>query len=367
MTPINVNPVNGSSVRSNQQVRVLSALLEIAFMDRKGGVQNRERRKLVNRLPAQLGAYKLDDFLADDPTAHRYPAAELLLTESIESTSIIQEQVHRTVLAGAEKFKVVRDCGAAWYNVNSNSFRVPLGEAQINASVVPEGAEIPDRTQDYSARTFTIKKYGAKPRITNEMVEDGLVDAISEEIFWAGASIENKFNIDSITSLVNNANNTSTYAGAGSVSSATAGQGLNHVRHAISLIKADGFIADTLICCSGLEFDLMANSNLAQAMQYGANTVIAQGRLPTYVYGLRTYVTDNGHATAASWRYTTDGDTAGIVMDAKRALGIAMRRDLTVKRFEDIVRDLQTITVTMRVDQQYLHSNASSLVKYETS
>lgn len=363
---INVSPMeHRPSGTSSPHVKILSAMLEIAKIDNKGDrIGSRDRRKLIQKLPATLGASPIDAWMDGDDSSRR-PAAELLLTEAIESTSIIQEQVQRTVLAGAERFKIIRDIGCAWYNTTSNALRVPLGEAQINAAEVAEAAEIKDRTQDYGFRNFTIVKYGVKPRISFEMIEDGLVDVVSEEIFFAGASVENKLNMDAIVNMVANAGKISTYA-AGRTS-ATAGNSLLQALEVKGLMKAAGFFADTWIMTSDMESDLLLNSNLAHASLQGSNTVITTGRLPTYVHGMKSYVTDNGGSTAANWRYTTDNDVGGLLLEAKRGLGVAMRRDLTVKKFDDIVRELNTITVTMRADVSYLHANAIGKVTFQSS
>jgi hypothetical protein len=101
---------------------------------------------------------------------------------------------------------------------------------------------------------------------------------------------------------------------------------------------------------------------------FGNNSVITGGQIPPKLLGMNTYVTDNGHTTtAANWEYNTDGDTAAIVMEARRGLGIAMRRDRTVKKFDDIEKELKTITVTMRAGVSYLHANAVGTVTYQSA
>lgn len=364
MKEITVEPLERRPSGTSPHVKTLAAMLEIARIDNKGDrIGSRERRKLIHRLPAILGGSPLDDWRTGDDSSRR-PAAELLLTEAIESTSIIQEQVQRTVVAGADKMKIIRDIGCQWYNTSSNSLRVPLGEAQINAAVVSEAAEIKDRTQDYGFRDFPIIKYGVKPRISYEMMEDGLVDVVAEELFFAGAAIENKLNFDGIAEMVSHAGNVNAYV-AGRTS-ATEGNGLLAAKATKAEIRADGFYADTFIMCSELEADIMSNVGIAYAANQGTNTVVASGKLPTTLYGMKTFVTDNQTA-GTSWDYDADNDIGGIILEAKRGFGVAMRRDVTVKKFDDIVRELNTITVTMRSACNYLHANAVGKVVYESA
>jgi HK97 family phage major capsid protein len=364
--PMQHRPIDA---RQDQHVRILSSLLEIVKIDHAGErLGSKTRRDLVRRLPANMGTYKIDDFMSDT-TEDPLPARQLLLTEAIESTSIIQEEVRRTVIAGAEKFKVIRDAGVAWYPCKSNALRVPLGEAQRNADEVAEGAVISDRTQNYDKRDFTIVKYGVKPRISFEMIEDGLVDVVAEEIFYAGAAVENKLNYDTLTALATNAGNTTK---AGQVGSGTAGTGLSILKYAKKMLKQDGFFADTVIMNSDFEADLLANTVLATPYYAGGAGAeyVSQGTLPNTLLGMKWFVTDNGSTTVDGtnpWEYNSDDDVGAIVMEAKRGCGVAMRRDRTVKKFEDIVRELQTITVTMRCDVNYLHANAVGRCVYDAA
>lgn len=329
---------------------------------------SRTRRDLVRRLPANMGTFKIDDFMnntREDPLSAR----QLLLTEAIESTSIIQEEVLRTVIAGAEKFKVIRDAGIAWYPCKSNALRVPLGEAQRNADEVAEGAIIQDRTQNYDKRDFTIVKYGVKHRISFEMIEDGLVDVVAEEIFYAGASLENKLNYDALTALATNAGNTTK---AGQVGSGTAGTGLSILKYARKMLKEDGFFADTIIMNTPFEHDLMANAILSTPYYAGSpgEGYAMRGVLPSPLLGMKWFVTDNASTTVDGtnpWEYNSDDDVGAIVMEAKRGCGVAMRRDRTVKKVDDIVRELHTITATMRCDVNYLHANAVARCVYDAA
>jgi hypothetical protein len=355
MKEITVEPmVHRPNVR-DVHVATLSTMLKIAQLDKRGErIGSRQKRKLVMSLPATLGAYRIDDFLNDEPGAIRHPAAELLLTEAIESTSLLNEEVLRTVIAGAEKFKVIRETGCAMYQTKSNALRVPLGETQINAPVVAEGTIIPDRTQDYDYRNFSILKYAMKPRISYEMIEDGLVDVVSEEIFFAGAALENRLNYDALTSLASNAGNNTT-------TQSLATLPYTALKQAKRLLKVDGFFADTVIMCSDLEGALLDVTALGTPYGQMTEQVMRQGQLPSPLQGMSWFVTDNGSLTVDGsnpWRYTTDLDIGGIVMEAKRGCGIAMRRDRTIKKFDDIEKELNTITATMRCDVSFLHANA---------
>lgn len=363
MKEITVDPMSHRPVDSRHEphARLLSSILEIARIDHSGErLGSRQRRALLSRIPAEMGSSKIDDFMSSDPTADRYQARQLLLTEAIESTSIVQEQVLRTVIAGAEKFQIIRDAGVAWYATKSNALRVPLGETKRNADIIAESAEIKGRTQDYEPRDFSIVKYGSRPDVSFEMIEDGMVDVVAEEIFYAGAAVENRLNYEAFTALATNAGKSTTTTGCG-----TDGTALSVLREAKKQIKGSrttgGFMADTVLMTSDFEEDLLLNNNLAYASYAGGSEAIRSGTLPTRLLGMKWMVSDNGSPTVDGsnpWEYGSNNDVGAIVMEAKRGCGVAMRRDRTVKKFEDITRELQTITVTMRADVNYLHADA---------
>lgn len=367
-------PIGHRSIdtRSNKHAALLSSLLEIAMIDDAGErIGSRKRRQLVNRLPANLGGYKIDDFMSSDAGATRYQARELLLSDAIESTSIVQEQVINTVTAGAEASQIIRKIGAQWFTMQSNALRAPLGGSPYNAPVKAEAAEGEHRTQDYDKRDFTAETYMAIPDITDEMIHDAMIDTISSEIFYAGAACENRLNYEAFTNLATNAGNTTTTTGC-----AVAGTALSVMKEAKKMIeKADtsgavgGFHADTILMTSDFNEDLLANATLNTPYSTLGEGVVRQGILPTPLSGLKWYVSDNGSATvdgANPWEYDSNDDVGAIVLAARAGCGIGINWDLTTKKFDDIVRGLKTITVSIRFDVQYMHANAISKCNWLT-
>lgn len=75
-----------------------------------------------------------------------------------------------------------------------------------------------------------------------------------------------------------------------------------------------------------------------------------------------TGVTDN--SSTYTWDYDSDGDIGMCVLDSKNAGAIVIRRDISVERYSDPIRDLIGIGVTARFDADRLHANASARVEY---
>lgn len=305
-----------------------------------------ETKTIVNSLPKEL-SYNIDGQTKN--------VRELLLTEKIESTTLIQAEMAATVNEGAQLVKCMRQA-IPTVQVKSSSYVWPLGPANTYAPEIAEGAEIPTIVGEYSSRTFTVKKYGQMPRITRELVNDGLYDIIALEVQNAGAAVENTLNQQALTALLDGAGNEDDNNGADLTI-----KGVKAIADAAALIKADGFNPDTIIMCPGAEALVLKEFVLSNYV--GADSVMG-GRVPT-ILGMKAYTLGVTDASASyAWEYDSDGDIGMLVLDSRKAGAIAMREDLTVEKFDDPVRDLIGCKVTARFGVNYLHANASARCEY---
>lgn len=280
---------------------------------------------------------------------------ELLLTEAVESTTLIQEQVYRTIIEGTEYTQIFRGLIPTW-KINSNSLRVTFGEDAATAPTVAEGAKIPMDTEDYTSRTFEVVKYGLRPAITEELIEDGLFDVISRQIQMAGERIENSLNALVIQVLLDNAGNEHDTAGSNQDAAA--------VRSALSLIRADYFQPTTIVIHPEFESLLLADTDISYFMNYGTNQAITTGIVPK-LYGQNVVIYNGPNDSSTyTWGFGTGGEIGGLMMDPSRAGVIVMRRDITVKKYDDIIRDLRGMTVTSRFGANYLKENAICRIEY---
>jgi len=279
-------------------------------------------------------------------------ARELLLTETVEGTNLIQTEVYKTVLEGANQATCFREALPV-VKMKSNSFDWPIGESGYYAVRTPEGAEIPRRVQDYSKRTFTAYKEATRPEITKEMIEDCLFDVVEAEVRKGGKAIENKLNRDVLTTLLDNAGNEHDTAGSN--------QGVKAVAAAIGLNKASDFGADVIVMHP--DFVSKYLSEFVPTAYAGSSDVMNGGN-PGFL-GLKPYicsVTDD--SDSYSWDYDSDGEIGALVLDSANAGAIGVRRDITVEDYKDPVHDLQGMTITARMANNYLHANAICRIEY---
>lgn len=280
------------------------------------------------------------------------PVRELLLTTAIESTTLIQTEMHATVLEGAEPWKCMRQA-CVTLPMKANTLTIPVGEVGSYAAEVAEGAEIPISVQDYSAVTLTAKKYGVRPMITDEMVADALYPVMEMEIRKAGAKMENTLNRLALTELIDNTS-------ANEHDTTGANLGIKAIATAIKLVKADGFIPDRIVLHPDAEALIMAD--YIPTGYVGAEAA-QNGKLPNLL-GLSPFITNVTDASSQTWEYNSDGDIGMVVFDSANGTVIGERQPITVKRFDDVIRQLQGGAISARWAVDTLQANAGARIKY---
>jgi len=320
----------------------LTKMLELAF-----GADGRRKKQIVAELPKEMSYFQDNEL----KTIKR----ELLLTEGIESTGLVQTAVANTVAQGA-------DLAKCWmkilpvYNIKGNAYIHAYGEAGMYAAEVPEAAEIPNRSQDYGAATFTIKKFAQSPKISKEMIEDAMVDAIEQEILFAGVAVMNSVERDiNNTMLEGSGDEWDTATTAGSL-------GIKAVIKAMAVNRGYGFNPRACVMHPGFEgyclLDLAA-PNVNQQL-------VGNGSIPNGFLGMNWGVCAIADVAAGTytWGCGSDGYIMGMVVDPMRCGGIAVARPLTVDEYDDPVHDLRGMNVSMRMDSASYISTAVTRIEY---
>lgn len=277
---------------------------------------------------------------------------ELLLTEAIESTTLIQAEAHATVMEGSEPAICIRDA----LNVipmKSQTMNWTVGETGTYAPEVPEATDIPIRNQDYDTVPFVAKKYGDRPMISNELIEDGMFAIAELEMRKSGRRIENRINQNGITELIDSAGLEHDCAGSN--------WGIKAIAAGVSKVRAAGFNADTLIMHPSAE--ALVLQEFVPTNYYPTEAIVNTGMVPN-ILGLKSLtcgVTKNG---TQEWDYDTNADIGMVVFDSAAAGAIGMRRDITIENFNDPIKDMVGMTVTARFDIEAIIANASCRVEY---
>jgi len=284
---------------------------------------------------------------------------ELLISEGMNSTSLLQTEVYNTILEGAQPEMVCRNIFPT-ITTDTNQIRITYESGSLGlAEEVAEGAAIPIHTENFNTHNIDIKKIGVRPVITNELIEDGLWDMAEFELKRAGQKLEHKFNYD----VIGEATDLDTYS---SIGSTNAG-GTCTVQQLITAIKDihnnDQFPTDIILTPTAYA-SLISGSNILEANKAGDNKALRNYDIGS-VLGLKAHMlTVDGPpspTTSYQWNhgYDTAVDIGAVICDPSYCM-IGMRRDLTIEQYDDPIHDLVGIAATMRfgvktVDQTKAH------------
>jgi len=258
--------------------------------------------------------------------------AELLLSDVSQATAKVLDVVWEAAkpnLIGRELAVVVAQ--------DLPSLKVPRAKLS-KAYEIAEGAEIPVGTEDYDSVTLTPKKYGVRPLISREMIEDAEWDVIEYQLAEAGRAMADLETEKIILEMISDAGN--------SVAAGTSGTlAYADVVNILKECMIDEFVPDVLAIHPSEFADLLKDAAIQKAMDWGGPAVAPTGRIANLL-GMRVLVSTK----------VTSG--TALVVDSKHAGVLFIRRDVTVEEYEDPVKDLAGVAVTARWIYDTLRANA---------
>ena len=194
MTETSTYKPTGPTITSphNQHVKALADAFEILFSG------SGEARTLIEkRIPRDLTIEHYDGKI--------YNARELLLSEGIAATPLVQIQYFNTVMEGARLVQCARGAFRTENMTKGNTIRLPFQSTRTGrAPEVPEASPYRNSNATYTYRDFTIKKYGEVAPITDEMISDSLYNTMALEVASLGEHCENSLNYEMIGVVLEN-------------------------------------------------------------------------------------------------------------------------------------------------------------------
>lgn len=299
-------------------------------------------KKIAQTIPKELG-------YIHDGKMHR--VKELLLTEAVESTTLIQAEAAKTVIEGAQPSVCIRDAFPV-VESPSNVFNWTVGASGSYAEEVAESTEIPGAEQDYSTRQFVMKKYGVRPRISKELFEDGMFNVIEMEMKFAGRKLENGLNRLAISHLIDSITTEEDTAGTD--------QGYKAIASAVGKVTGNNFIPDTIIAHPEA-MSVLLSEHTPVGGNYPVGNTASTGVMST-PYGLNIYTSSIVSNGTETWGYGAD-EKGMIVCDSSALAATAMKRDITVESYDDPIKDMLGMSVTARYDFKYLIAEAGCLIR----
>jgi len=257
---------------------------------------------------------------------------EILLSDASQATAKVLDTVWEAAkpnLIGRELTVVIAQ--------DVPSIKVPKAKLS-KAYEVAEGAEIPVGTEDYDSVTLTPKKYGVRPLISREMVEDAEWDVIEYQLAEAGRAMADLETEKIITQMISDAGN--------SVAAATSGTlAYTDVVDILKECLVDNFTPDVLVIHPTELADLLKDTAIQKAMEWGGPPVAPSGAV-TKLLGMRVLVSTK----------VTSG--TALAVDSKHAGVLFIRRDITAEDYEDPVKDLAGVAITARWAYATLRADA---------
>lgn len=217
------------------------------------------------------------------------------------------------------------------------SLKVPRAKLS-KAYEVAEGAEIPIGTEDYDSVTLTPRKYGVRPLISKEMIEDAEWDVIEYQLAEAGRAMADLETENIIVKMISDAGNSITAGSSGTLAYADV---VNILKECLT----DDFTPDVLAVHPSEFADLLKDLAIQKAMDWGGPAVAPSGRIANLL-GMRVLVS------------TKVSSGTALVVDSKHAGVLFIRRDITAEEYEDPVKDLAGVAVTARWVYETLRTSA---------
>lgn len=272
---------------------------------------------------------------------------ELLTTGAgTEGQLLIPRKIYATLIAAVQKKLLPRELAAIRVGrtgIPGSSLDVDLEDVDSMAVYkVAEGAGIPFKVQTYTSFNIKPAKYGVRPNITTEMIEDSKFPLLKRNIEKAGTKMaENETSIIVSDAL---ANGTNTVAGSGAAT-------ISNITRAVQYLEdADHEATDIIV---GPEFatDLRNIDTFTEANKYGSNEMMKNGFIGD-IFGMKVYRV-SGNLMTSSTAY---------VIDRNDAYLIAEKRPVTVKNYDEVSRDLSGSVVTQRIAARHLRADAICII-----
>lgn len=348
--PADYQPVIGTA---NPHVKALADVFEIMFAG------NGEAKRLAeSRIPKNLSVDIGDKERGETKIVN---ARELVLSEGIAATPLVQLQYFNTVMEGARLVQCARSAIRSERMTKGNTIRLPFQSTRAGrAPEVPEGAPFRNSNGTYTYRDFKVKKYGEVAPITDEMISDGLYNTMALEVGLLGEHCENALNYEAIGAILENSGKEYDTAGT------SANQGIKAIASAKLELQGaarsgGGFRPDTVIATT--DFDTNLNKEFLLTNYHGGQTVVNGGTPPAL--GMRYFVTNTDtSSTTYTWGYITDGYIGALVLNQMSAGAYVMRDDITVEDFKEPLQDLTTAKAKIRFAVNYGIANAACRIKY---
>jgi len=277
--------------------------------------------------------------------------------------TLFREEIRETVIQGARKQQIARDA-ATVINVDRQRGDHPRGPDDEFAPKVAEGGAIEDNAGEHDTVEWSTDKYGVGMAATEELLNQSLVDVISQNMEFLGRQCENALNRAFITELVDN-------AGSSVDASSENNRGVAAINAGIEQVELSDFMPDSVVQHPKFTKTLFdtaeSNAIIPFANDFGDDEGI-RDRVAFPLLGLEGFRASNGMYDpngSNTWDYDAAGETGAVVYDSDN-IAAYLFRDVEMKEYDDPIRDLEGINARIEFDVQYHQPNSAAEILYGT-
>lgn len=260
---------------------------------------------------------------------------------------LIQTDIYNTLIKAVRSELIGRRyCGMILgpSDIKGSSVDVNLQTADtMSIYEVAEGAEVPMDVEAYTTWNVKPVKYAVRIYMTSEMEEDAKWEMFRYNVETAGYTFAE--NEDTLFIAQLDAANT---AAVHTVSGSTAIT-IANITAAQKLVRDDKYRPTTMLIGSEILQDLQNIDTFVEADKWGNRDTIETGFVKRF---LGMDVVFNHSITS----------TYAFILDPRHAVMLAEKRPITMKAYDDAVRDSRGIVITQRIAFRYIRAEAVSKI-----
>lgn len=257
-----------------------------------------------------------------------------------EGSLLIPKTIYNTLVEAVRKKLLDRSLACIYVGpggIPGSSIDIDLVQPDsMKVFTVGEGAVIPMDTPAYTSLNFKPIKYGVRPLITKEMMEDAKWDMLAHAIRTAGIELAENEN-DLIEAALGNATNT--VAGGASLT-------LANITRAMQYLEASDYKPTDLIVGVEALNDLRNIDTFVEAQKAGGTEMMSSGFVGT-IYGMKVWYVGSTWTVTTAW-----------VLDRNHAFAIVEKRPVTVARYNSLENDMVGAVITTRLKVNYIRKDA---------
>lgn len=262
---------------------------------------------------------------------------EILTTGAgTEGQLLIPRKIYDTLIEEVNKNLIGRDLAAIYIGPGSipgSSVDVDtVDKDSMNVYKVAEGAAVPLDTAAYSSTNLKPVKYGVRPVITKEMLEDGKWNLLEHNIKYAGKKLAENETSLILTALQGCTNNVS---GGAAITIA-------NITYAMQYLHDKDYTSTHLLIGPEVLYDMQNIDTFAEVNKRGDDAYNRTGWVGT-IYGMKVILFSTTAAPSTTY------SKYAYVIDKENSFMIAEKRPVTVERYDDKTHDISGAVITQRI------------------